>query len=305
MQANEPYCDPKYLLLSRPLPFNHYRFFRLRVHQLLLRRKINAPFLSGDSFASLANYYAYGKSGKAKIRRKKLKKAKVVFVSGHNLKKLLKTHFNDIQARVIICGNSDENFDSLIEFPPSVRLWLCQNNSSANSEKKITIPIGLENFRLARAGIPKDFRSQNSNIVLDKILMPPMWPTNPDRYKSVYHALKMPDVFDVYREYIENSQYVEFFGRYKFVFCCEGNGYENHRVWESLYRNSFPVMLDTPWARTLTDLKVPILLVHELSELNPKLLEEHLKIWRDFDPKKCETLWLPFWERLVHEAITH
>jgi hypothetical protein len=64
-------------------------------------------------------------------------------------------------------------------------------------------------------------------------------------------------------------------------------------------------MLDTPWARTLADLKVPILLVHELSELNPKILEEHLKIWRDFDPKKCETLWLPFWERLVHEAITH
>ncbi|ASY25874.1 hypothetical protein [Candidatus Planktophila versatilis] len=290
-------------MLSRPLPFNHYRFFKLRIHQLLLRGKINAPFLSGDSFASLANYYAYGKSGKNKIRRKKLKKAKIVFVAGHNLKKLMDSHFNDIHARVIICGNSDENFDSSIEFPPSVKFWLCQNNSRANTQDKVTIPIGLENLRLARAGFPKDFQSQNSNTIVDRVLMPPMWPTNPNRYHAVYQALKMPNVFDVYREYIPNSQYVEFFGRYKFVFCCEGNGYENHRVWESLYRNSFPVMLDTPWARTLIDLKIPILLVREISELNPGLLEEHLEIWKDFDPKKCESLWLPHWEKMVLEKI--
>jgi len=271
---------------------------------LLLQRKINAPYLSGDSFASLANYYAYGKSGKDKIRKNKLKKAKVVFVAGHNLKKLLSTHFNDIQARVIICGNSDENFDGSVEFPPTVKLWLCQNNSMANSENKVTIPIGLENYRLARAGIPKNFRVQNSNIILNKVLMPPMWPTNPNRFQSVYQALKMPNVFDVYRDYIENSQYVEFFGRYKFVFCCEGNGYENHRIWESLYRNSFPVMLDTPWARTLGDMKLPILLVHELSDLNHELLQEHLKIWRDFDPRNCEILWLPYWERLVEKQFT-
>jgi len=145
---------------------------------------------------------------------------------------------------------------------------------------------------------------QNSNIILNNVLMPPMWPTNPNRFQSVYQALKMANVFDVYRDYIENSQYVEFFGRYKFMFCCEGNGYENHRIWESLYRNSFPVMLDTPWARTLGDMKLPILLVHELSDLNHELLQEHLKIWRDFDPRNCEILWLPYWERLVEKQFT-
>ena len=271
--------------------------------KILLHRKTNAPFLSGDSFASLADYYAYGKNGTKCINRRKLKAAKVIFVNGHNLARLLSENFNDIHANVIICGNSDENFDHQVNFPKSIKLWLCQNNSIPNSEVKITIPIGLENMRLARAGLPRNYVLENSNSVTNKVLMPPMWPTNPNRYQAVYEALQHKDIFDVYREYIPSEQYVELFGKYKFIFCCEGNGYENHRVWESLYRNSYPIMLDTPWAQTLMDLNLPILLVSKLSHINKELLNAHLIKWKKFDPKNCPSLWIPYWKNLV-SAVT-
>jgi hypothetical protein len=214
----------------------------------------------------------------------------------------LDQHFSDLHAKVIICGNRDENFDEPRVLPKSVNLWLCQNNSMPNTPSKITIPIGLENMRLARAGLPGSFILYNSNQIKDKVLMPPMWPTNPNRYSAVYDALERKDLFDVYRDYIPNDEYVDFFGRYKFVFCCEGNGYENHRVWESLYRNSFPVMLNTSWARTLINLDLPILYVDKISDLNKKMLEDHLNKWQNFDPKNCPSLWLPYWEKLVSSA---
>ena len=270
--------------------------------QILLYRRVNAPFLSGDSFARLADYHVFGKKGNKAINLKKLRKAKVIFVSGHLLARLLDNHFADIYAKVLICGNSDENFEEPIVFPQSINLWLCQNNSMSNTKEKITIPIGLENMRLARAGLPKSFKSYNSNEIQNKVLMPPMWPTNPNRFLAVSEALERKDLFDVYRDYIPNSQYVGFFGRYKFVFCCEGNGFENHRVWESLYRNSFPVMLNTPWAKTLIDLNLPILYVDKISDLNTKMLEDHLDKWRNFDPKNCPSLWLPYWKKLILSA---
>ena len=216
---------------------------------------------------------------------------------------MLDNHFADIYAKVLICGNSDENFEEPIVFPQSINLWLCQNNSMPNTKEKITIPIGLENMRFARAGLPKSFKSYNSNEIQNKVLMPPMWPTNPNRFVAVSEALERKDLFDVYRDYIPNSQYVGFFGRNKFVFCCEGNGFENHRVWESLYRNSFPVMLNTPWAKTLSDLDLPILYVDKISDLNTKMLEDHLDKWWNFDPKNCPSLWLSYWEKLILSAL--
>lgn len=302
MQKNEPLYDSKYLMLSRPFPFNHRSYFRQRVLQFFLARKTNSPYLSSDSFAALADYYAYGKSGHDKLSIRRLKKARVIFVAGHNLRRLLDENFASISADVIICGNSDENFDSPVSFPSTVKLWLCQNNSMPNDSFKKTIPIGLENIRLARAGIPKDYLKLNRNVIVDKIAMPPMSATNPIRFIAVKEALKLPTLFDVYRDYLPNDEYIEFFSDYLFMFCCEGNGYENHRIWETLYRGSFPVMFDSAWARTLLDLNLPILIIKQISDLSSVTLLRHREKWQDFDPKSCQALWIPFWENLITET---
>ena len=159
-------------------------------------------------------------------------------------------------------------------------------------------------MRLARAGNPNDFKSQDrGSPILDKVLMPPMWATNPDRYNAVYKALENPQIFDVYREYVPNQLYQKYFSHYKFVFCCEGAGYENHRIWESLYRGNFPVMLDTKWARTLIDLELPILLISSISELTAEHINSHLQKWQNWDPKICQTLWMPYWKNLILNAL--
>lgn len=251
----------------------------------------------------MADYYAYGKSGNDQLNLRRLKKARVIFVAGHNLRRLLDENFLDIDASVMICGNSDENFDTPVSFPTSVRLWLCQNNSMPNDDFQKTIPIGLENIRLARAGFPKDYSKLNRNLIIDKVAMPPMSATNPIRFIAVEEALKHPSLFDVYRDYLPNNEYIEFFRDYLFMFSCEGNGYENHRIWETLYRGSFPVMFDSPWARTLLDLNLPILIIKRISELTPLVLNQHREKWQNFDPKSCQELWIPFWENLIKETL--
>jgi hypothetical protein len=301
--TDDLYYDRKYLLLSRPLPFNHFSYFKNRLLQIKLARRTNAPYLSGDSFAELADYWVYGKRSDSRLNLKKLRKSKIIFVSGSNLYKLLSENWQDINATVIISGNSDENFDNLINFPESVKLWLCQNNSMPNSISKITLPVGIENLRLARLGFPDLYSRLNSKEIVQRVAIPPMSATNPIRFEIVKISLRHPEIFDVFRDYLQHEIYIETFRKYQFIFCCEGNGYESHRIWESLYRGSFPVMLNTRWARTIKDLGLPILLVNKLEDIDSDLLDSHYQEWQNFNPKDCNVLWIDHWKKLINSYL--
>jgi hypothetical protein len=86
---------------------------------------------------------------------------------------------------------------------------------------------------------------------------------------------------------------------YRFIFCCEGNGFDSHRIWEVLYQNSFPVMLETPWSTSLKWLNLSILFVKNLEELNTDLLAQFLSANQNFRASNTEQLWVGFWRSLI------
>jgi hypothetical protein len=83
------------------------------------------------------------------------------------------------------------------------------------------------------------------------------------------------------------------------LLCLEGNGFENHRIWESLYLGIFPVMLKSDWSLSLDYLKLPILLVDEISEITKELLQKFWQTNLDFNPKTKSELWMEYWEDLI------
>ena len=87
--------------------------------------------------------------------------------------------------------------------------------------------------------------------------------------------------------------------RYKFLLCLEGNGYENHRIWESLYLGIFPVLLKTRWSTTLEYLDLPILFINNLEEVNESLLFDFATKHKGYSPNQSETLWIPYWRDLI------
>ena len=301
MSSNEhSHHEPIKPKLSRPAARSFRRSMRIRLNQVRFYKSTSAPFISGDSIASLTNYYVYGKNGNKPLNLKKLRKSKSVFVNSHKLVEF----FSEIEGFelgeiTLVTGNSDLNFIEAHDLPDEIMLWLCQNNAMPDKDNLVTLPIGIENVRLGRLGLPKWYSAKNKNCIQDKILVPPMAPTNPSRFLAVELAKSNPKLFDVFTDYLFEDDYFNLTHKYSFVLCCEGNGFDSHRLWETLYQDSFPVMVRTPWAKSLEYLNLPILFVDSLDELTHETLAKFVSANSDFSSKNCPQLWTPFWKSLI------
>jgi len=280
------------------------RSIRIRFNQLRFHNSTNAPFISGDSIASLTDYYVYGKNGNRPLSLRKLRRSKSVFVNSHRLLEFLEEIEDfELDEITLVTGNSDLNFTEVYELPNQIKLWLCQNNAMPDRHNLFTLPIGIENMRLGRLGLPKWYGPKDKNSIQDKILVPPMAPTNPSRFLAVEHARNNSNLFDVFTDYLFEDEYFNLTRRYSFILCCEGNGFENHRIWETLYQDSFPVMMRTPWANSLEYLNLPILFVDSLDELTHETLAKFATANSEFNSKDCPQLWTPFWKSLIRSQL--
>jgi hypothetical protein len=168
--------------------------------------------------------------------------------------------------------------------------------------KTLTIPIGLENLALGRSGLPKLITSKLSSVY-DRVLVPPMAPSNPIREAVLAQLDERMEVYEVFTKYMDEKKYFELVNDYQFVLCLEGNGFENHRIWETLYRNAFPVMLRTTWSMSLKHLALPILYLDDISDCNVSTLNQFLSVHKGFKAKNHESLWMSYWKDLVSRTV--
>ena len=278
-----------------------HKLLRVLRRNFFLTHTDNTPFLSGDSFAKITDYHVYGRSKKSKLDVKKLTSAHALFIPGDKFRQFIDENYAHINARVLIVGNSDENFDECISLPSSVSLCLIQNSTISDGERIFTLPIGLENRRLGRAGNPNLYKNDLNANSITKVFVPPMSPTNPIR-KKVLSEIRATssDLFEIDSNYVEIRRYIEIVSRYKFILCLEGNGYENHRIWEALYLGVYPVVLETPWSKSLKYLGLPILFISDIGEITEQSLREFSQANHNFRPSEMECLWMPFWEKWIH-----
>ncbi len=274
------------------------------MNQIRFRNSTNSPYISGDSISKLADYYVYGRAGIQKLNREKLSRARTIFVNSDRLLNFLEEVDGiELNELTLITGNSDFNFTNPVDLPSAIRMWFCQNNGMPKKNDIFTLPIGIENLRLGRLGHPKWYQPRFKNAITNKILVPPMSPTNSLRFAAVEYAKKNSSLFDVFTNYLHEREYFMLTRNYRFVLCCEGNGFENHRIWETLYQGSFPVMVKSAWALSLQYLELPILFVDSLSDLTEGCLAEFAEVNRGFNPQDHDQLWIPFWSRIIQQRM--
>lgn len=288
--------------LYNPLSFSHSRYFRIKLNQAIFRFKNNSPYISGDSIASLCDYVAYGRNKLSELNLDKIQAAKSIFIPGEKFAEFLELAGNHINARTLVTGNSDQNFIEPVTLPPSVSLWLCQNNAILKLKEVRTLPLGIENLRLGRSGLPKYFKPYREAAPINRVLVPPMSPTNAIRLPTIFEAMRRLSVFEVHRTLLPEKEYFSMTRDFRFILCCEGNGFENHRIWETLYQGSFPVMFNSPWSNSLKYLGLPILYIDSLDDIKPTLLEQFADKNSYFMPNTIETLWTPFWKRIIQQG---
>lgn len=175
-----------------------------------------------------------------------LEDTNVVYTHTMYVKQLFKILEELPQKFIVITHNSDVNIDNGFSVPDNVIKWFSQNINVFH-EKIESVPIGLENDMwfadihkkekmLAKLKQPKKYKNlvyMNFNIG-----------TNPAKRTKPYQVLKdKPWVtVDMHNNGYNFDSYLDNIYNHKFVICPEGNGIDTHRIWETLYMGSIPIV---------------------------------------------------------------
>lgn len=265
-----------------------------------LKSSTNYPFVSGDSLSKICDYIVPSPVDETNLSVEKLSKARSIFINGHDLENFLRLAGGTLEGKVVLSGNSDCNFIKKPDFLGNPRMFLCQNSSISNVNYIKTLPIGLENLRLGKSGFKRFHKGIAEFNYYDRVLVPPMSPTNSSRIEVVRKAKTKTAIYDVYSEYLSTRNYFKKVRQYKFIFACEGNGFDTHRIWEILYQNSFPVVLRTDWSASLNWLNLPILMIDDVENLTSDTLQAFLVKNQGYSSDKTSQLWIPFWSNYIN-----
>lgn len=283
------------------------RFYVAKVYfkRIVRWRRNSSPFISGDAFADFSDFvYKMPRFRRFKRQQIPIENAQIIFCRSEDLAEMIRLYGERITARVIICGNSDFEFHTVPDgIPKSVRALFLQNSFISNEINIFTIPIGLENLRWGVNGHPKLLKRLRRNTVKNEILFGPFGNTHAIRSKVLEdfgHSQGPWRVLPSTR--IGARKYSRIARTYRYIAAVRGNGVDTHRLWESLYRGIYPITLRDPWSESLHCLCLPI------KEISLWANSEIRKTFgslpkNDFDPRKLETLWMPFWEKKIHSFL--
>ena len=274
----------------------------IRIRQKTNFGRTSYPFISGDAFKHLADHSIATYEDLHAISE-----PKVLFMSSELHEHIPKVLDSFPSLKVLIVGNGDTNFSRKVFMGDNLPLVLCQNLLGSNLDGLRVIPIGLENRRLGKSGLQQYFQHQSHEQLSTrnfKVLIPPMSPTNPLREKIDLESFgSTKSNFDMFEDYLLAKSYFQLVRKYRFILCLEGNGFDTHRLWEALYLECFPVVLNSPWSQELKKMGIPILVVDNLSDVTLEVLLQFESEKGGFCSLQTPQLWMPYWEILVSEAL--
>lgn len=272
------------------------------LRRIKYQRRTSEPFISGDFFASIADYRIYEVQDIFDLLEEKVA-PEIIFCKSELVDELTSHLPITFKSAILLAGNSDFEFTEAASIPwQNFRFFFLQNSFISDDKRLFTLPIGVENLRLATNGLPQLLRSAIPwERKKNKILVGPFSPTHHER--------------DLLIDAIQNLNFVTYLHQretpmklstiqqeYKFVACPRGNGVDTHRIWEVLYRGSIPIVKKSDWSSSLSELKLPLIEVRDWNEKELiAILENQFII--GFAPEKIPALWAPFWNNRLDEML--
>lgn len=295
----------KEIRIALPMRWRLLHSLVIKINRFRLRKASNFPFLSGETFASIVDYVPFGLNGSGEFDMSRVEQANSVFVVSDFLEMFLDRLSNSSKApKVILTGNSDRNFEDPIALPEDVKVWFGQNTSFPRNSKSEILPLGLENITWGRSGQQKWFiNHSHKRPKIMKVFVPPMRPTSPTRIKWKGLAEQNPEIFEVAQRMQPSGKYFRTVSSYHFTLCLEGNGFDTHRVWETLYLDSFPIVIRTPFVERLLELGLPLLAIDGIQEISQERLASFEQQNADFCALEQKILWAPYWKMRIEQHL--
>lgn len=237
-------------------------------NKLVMHRPASYPFLSGDSYRSIANFVF---DQFLDFNPTEVKRGDTVFVRNNLLEEyFLAVHPQITEPYVLISGNEDssvsEKFMGCID--GKILHWYAQNLNFVHPQTTL-LPIGLQNFQtkypdnfvqVFKLGRPTDFSLKKPRVMYGFSVDP----HNPDRVNlhSMLPGVKVADKVELSR-----LDYYESLTKYQYVIAPHGAGLDCHRNWESLYLRTIPIMRRDTFSLLFALSGFPVLIIDSWDDL--------------------------------------
>jgi hypothetical protein len=205
---------------------------------------------------------------------------------------------------VLVTHNSDHSIDeshySLLNNQLLVHMY--SQNTFIRHKKLTAIPLGIANAmwkhgnqshfkELIRQAVP--FSEKKSKVYSNVNLS-----TNLSHRSKVMDIVNQLSFVDSVPSNKPHMEYLLELTTYKWVASPKGNGVDCHRLWETLYAKSIPLVDDTENTREFLEMGFPIILVKDWSQLTLDGLEEASK---KLDINVSEKLDISYWKTKIQK----
>jgi len=273
------------------------RAMRGVAHMLSLRPS-SYPYISGDTFRSACHFSFDGADPSLRVSAVRPRNA--VFCESHLLERFLAEVVPQICDPItLVLGNSD--FDpspQLARLLPSPQITnVFAQNLSIPIEGVNSLPIGLENAWRHQHGVVSLFNTARQLRVqkLPRIMCAFSIHTNPGVRVAAANALLNNHLASQYQA-LQPRDYVSTVRLHQFIACPPGNGLDTHRVWESLYLGTIPIVYQSQAMRDFQELGLPIWIVANYSDLADLTERDLVSIYNDLAPRfDSKWLWADPW----------
>lgn len=269
---------------------------------IFFSKTIDRYRLSPNGFAALADLALFGEGwSKPKLLRKQ--KADVVFLANHAVEAFISDYSGFLRPKVLIVGDGDRDW-STFDFPELayVRKVFIQNSSIPNDQRFKCLPIGIENRKYGRNGMPYNFlKFYTLREKSQGIFFGPLNKTHQVRENLVNLDLSKISNLERLRERISSIEYAARSSKWSHVLAPRGNGKDTHRFWETLYRGSIPVVTEDQWSRNISSYGIPLETVTDWTTGEIERVASSPKVMPRV-PESIPALWKSFWIEQIREV---
>jgi hypothetical protein len=261
------------------------------------KRKPNDYYISGDSFRAFCDF-SYDEI--ASLDPSLVKNGDVVFVKTDYLKRFFEQIHPKITCKyIIISHNSADSIPgdhkSFLD-DDKIIAWFGQNVDGYQHKKLHSIPLGIANRCWAHGNV--DLIKKISDENREKIhflylnLNRRTFPSERSYVCSYFKGNNL--CFNPQRKPYEG--YLIDVASSTFIISPRGRGLDTHRLWESLYMGSIPIVKTSSLDPLYEDL--PVLIINNWNEVTEEFL---LEKYKEISNKKCslDKLDINYWYKLI------
>lgn len=231
-----------------------------------------------------------------KLKSFKLSENSIIYTNSDLIENLFK-HLKNLNFRniILITNQSDRpiNKSVFLKRPACISKWYAINVDYVHKDL-IPIPIGLSND-ISKKNLTESFFSDVRNDFkskkIEKLYINFNENTNYKERTWIKEYFLNKEFAYIEKSILKLNEYQKELANYRFVLCPFGNGYDSHRIWETLYSGSIPVVINHPTFDCLEDL--PVIMVDDFKNITEEYLSKKFEelLYREHAFKKLELDW--------------